>query len=498
MTSRLLLTLCIGTALIAGEPVVAGSTPPWIDSFTTQVRGKDRHFVELGGKTFILITVEEIASGIGDGQDVALAGKLRRQSNGLFGLYRADGLTIEAVGQALAGRLDGDNLYLVGSLNAGPGGRTYAVRTTAPALSDTQLLQARLIGIAEDDWDRRLGVVNWCRDQARMAGNADFWSATADGLLGTIVLDLGAKAAERKDMALINRALDLSLNQLRDQGLAARVVSPVWIREHGGAAAEIIARRMRGLGYALYKNQWLPRPQALETEYEDRFKAMEWKDAEGFYRLGRWADENAEGLPRARERSWRCYQAGNAADPTHVGIARELGVAPRAATGTIALAGPGAGSGAGLAADLVDAESGMRIKAPPGWRRGPQSGDGTAWLDPKSETAQIIVRVLRAPVDDAAQWSVLSGEMMARPGFVELSNTIDDNPGRRQHALRYHWTEGEQQHLAMLILVATTNGPAAVIRVQGLPTEQPQLEQAVSQVIAGISRQSVEAPPEAP
>ncbi len=495
MPSRLLIALSLGAALIAAEPargLVAGSPPPWTPSFTTQLRGKDRLFVELAGKTYILVVADEIATGLGDGQDIALTGKLRKLPGGKFGIYRIDGLTLDAIGEALAGRLDGDNIYVVGNLTGGPKARIFSVRAAAPAPSDSQMLQSRLSGIPDDDWDRRLGVVSWCRDQARIAGNADFWSATADSLMGKVVEDLASRAAEHKDMALVTRALDLALNQLRDQGLAARVASPVWIREHGGQAAEAVARRMRGLGYALYKDTWSPRPQALESEYEDRFKAMNWKDAEGFYRLGRWADENAESLPRARERSWRCYQSGNAADPSHVGIARELGIAPRAATGTIVA---GVGTAVAPAADLIDSSTGLRVPAPQGWRRGPPSGDGSTWLDPNSETALITVRVLRPPVEGDAQWAVLSSEARGRQGFIETAASQQESNGRRQSNLRYTWTEGEQQRFSALILVVLPDGPAAVLEARGLPIEQTSLDHALDATVAGIGLQGAEARP---
>ncbi len=490
MLTRLLAIACASTVMLAGEaakavPPTAGAAP-WTTSFTTQVRGKDRQFVAFQQSTFILVAAEELAGGIGDGQEVALTGKLRKLAGGRFGLYRVDNLLIETVGEALAGKLDGDNLHLLGTIAAGPHGRIMAVRHAAIAPSDAQLLQERLAGIGDTDWDRRLGVVSWCRDQARVVGNADFWSATADSLLTAVVEDLGRKAAERKDVALVVRALDLALNQLRDQGLAARICSPLWIREHGGSQAEVIARRLRGLGFSLYKETWLPRAQALEREYEDRFAALAWKDAEGFYRLGRWADENAELLPRSRERSWRCYQAGYSADPSHEGIARELGVQARSG-GTVAATGPSA-----PAADFIDLESGLRVAAPSGWKRGPAIAGATTWNDPSSETASLSVRVIRPPVDAAAQWNVLTEEARARPGFVELASSEDEQGGRMVRALRSSWSEGEQQRFSAILLITLggDDAPAAILDGRGLPAEQTSLDAALSACTAGTTRQT--------
>lgn len=492
MLTRLLVLACTGSLLFAGEtPAGTAGSAPWSPSFTTQVRGKDRSFVAFKGRTFILVAADELGSGLGDGQDVALTGKLRKLPGGRLGLYRVDNLVIEATGEALAGKLDGDNLYLLGNISAQGQARTMTVQHTAIAPSDALLLQERLTGIADDDWERRLGVVNWCRDQARSAGNADFWSATADSLLTAVVEDLVKKSAERKDLALSVRALDLALNLLRDQGLAARVCSPAWIREHGGPQAEVLARRMRGLGYSLYKEQWLPRTQALEREYEDRFTTLAWKDADGFYKLGRWADENAELLPRSRERSWRCYQAGFSADPSHEGIARELGVQPQNNTATSTTAPQGA-----PAADFIDLETGLRVAAPGGWRRGQPVGGATTWNDPASETAYLSVRVVRPPVDQAAQWLVLIEEARARPGYVELGLSEEEQGGRLVRALRSTWVEGEQQRFSAVIFVTLgEQAPAAILEARGLPAEQGSLDAALAGCIDGTSHQPVETAP---
>lgn len=491
MLTRLLVLACTGSFLLAGEaPAAAAGSAPWTPSFTTQVRGKERQFVVFKDSTFILVAADELASGLGDGQDVALTGKLRKLAGGKLGLYRVDKLVLEGAGEALAGKLDGDNLFLLGSVVLNGQARTMTVRHAAIAPSDAQLLQERLTGIAEDDWDRRLGVVSWCRDQARSAGNADFWSATADSLLTAVVEDQVKKSAERKDLALSVRALDLALNQLRDQGLAARVCSPTWIREHGGPQAEMLARRMRGLGYSLYKEQWLPRTQALEREYEDRFGALAWKDADGFYKLGRWADENAELLPRSRERSWRCYQAGFSADPSHEGIARELGLQPQGRAATSPLA-----AGGTPATDFIDLETGLRVAAPAGWRRGQPIGGATTWNDPASETASVSVRVVRPPIDQEAQWNVLLEEARGRPGFVELGITEETRGDRRVRALRSTWVEGEQQRFAAVILVTfDEQAPGATLEARGLPGEQTALDAILSTCIDGTTHQ----PPAAP
>lgn len=497
MPSRLLLAVCAGTALFAADPaaVVGAGQAPWSNAFTMTLRGAERQFVDHAGKTYLLLRIDDVIAGIGDGQDVAFTGKLRRLPGDKFALYRLDGVAVVPVGEALAGRLDGDNLHVMGSLAGNQGSRIFSVEAVAPAASDAQLLHDRMAGIGEADWDRRIAVANWCQEQAVNAGNADFWNATADSLLAAIVSDLGAKAAERKDLALVGRAVDLALNRLRDPGMAARTCSPVWIREHGGAQAEALARRMRSLGYALYKDEWLPRAQALEREYEDRFAALTWKDAEGYYRLGRWVDDNAEALTRSRERSWRCYQAGFAADPSHPGIARELGVQPQSRTAPDASGSIGQTAVGSGVLEFIDAETGLHVTAPSGWRRGQPDGTTVVWTDPNSDTGLIRVRAIPPPFEHEAQSTVLLDEARQRPGFLEIGSSTEEVPGGRITKFSYSWTEGEQQRFCLIALAsAGADAPAAAIEARGLPGDQESLQQAVESCIGTISRQ----PPAAP
>jgi hypothetical protein len=496
LLSRLFLLACASVAAAsAADPTQDPSSPPWKSSFSTNVRGGDRTFVEHLGQTYVLIQASEITNGFGDGQEVALTAKLRRLPGDRFGFYHADGTVVTGTRDALAGKLDGDNLYLTGSLrltDAATGQRIFTIRSALPAPSDAQLLAARQMGIAEDDWDRRLGVVSWCRDQARLSGS-DAWSTTADAQLARIIDDMGTRSVEHRDVALVSRAIDLALGQLKDTVVASRIASPAWIRQHGGPQAEAISRRMRGLGFSVYQEKWLPRPQALEQEYEDRFTAMSWKDAEGFYKLGRWADDNAESLPRGRERSWRCYQAGNRADPAHIGLARELGLKPVNGTGTSSTssdANPAQGTA------FVDLETGLRVSAPAGWRHGPSQTNGIAWIDPESETATILVHMVRPPVDDNASWNLATEEARARPGFIEVAASETEVAPLRLRFLRSIWTEGEQQRYAALALAyISPDKPAAILEVRGLPSERPRLDAALDAAAASTTVQQATTTP---
>lgn len=487
MPSRLLLAACLGAAVWSAE--TAAAAPPWKPSFSVEVHGVERAFVEAGGRQYMLLERPDELPRLTEGQAAAVTAKLRRLPGGRLGLYRADGVRLGGPAELLASALDGDNLHLVGRIAAG---RLLVLDGAVPAPSDAQVLQDRLAGLAEDDWDRRLGVVAWCRDQGGLAGNPDWWNGAADRLMGDIIGAMTDRGALRKDLTLVLRALDLALNQMQDPGLAARLASPPWIREHGGPHAEAIARRMRGLGYALYKDAWLPRPLALEREFEDRFAAIPWQDAAGFYRLGRWTDEQGEALPRGRERAWRCYQAGHRADPAHPGIARELGLAVAATAPTATQTG----SAALPAADVIDLESGVRVPAPAGWRRGQAIGGRSTWYDPESETSYITVRLLPAPVDGDAQWNVLTAEAAAGPGHVTIGQADEQAGGRRIRSLNYSLDDGEQPRFVALALVTLADdAPAAVIEGRGLPAEQARLSAALAACAAGAARQTPQGAP---
>ena len=148
-------------------------------------------------------------------------------------------------------------------------------------------------------------------------------------------------------------------------------------------------------------------------------------------------------------------------------------------------------SGSAPAADFLDLETGLRVAAPAGWRRGQATGGATTWNDASSETAYLTVRALHPPVDEAAHWNVLVEEARARPGYVELGLSNEAQGNQQVHALRSIWSEGEQQRFAAVILVTLGEmAPAAVIEAHGLPAEQSALDVALAGCTAGTTRQT--------
>lgn len=466
---------------LALAALVGGEEAPWAYSFTTEVRGQERTFVTYAGRTWMLVEPADLVSGAADQLDVALTGTLRRAA-GSLGVHRAPGVRLE--GAPVAAAYDGDNLHLAGRLMVQDGVRRLLVEHALPAPTNAELLRRRWQGVAPEDWEGRLAIARWCREQAARQGDPDAWARLADETLRGLIDDLARQAGQRKDLALLVRAVDLALGELDDRGLAARLASPGWVREVGGPQADAIARRLRALGFAWYRDAWLPRPQALEREFEDRFERLSWRDADGFYRLGRWADEHAEELPRARERAWRCYQAGLAADPAHAGIRRELGLAspPRAGA---------AASDAGT--EWRDASTGVRVPAPAGWRA---DGPGR-WTHPESDTALIEVRVVPpaatgdAAVAAAAQWTVLEQEARQRSDFSELPAPLAAPPaGWRLWQLAGAWQDAHEARYRAVVQLAWEGGqgPLVVIVADAALGEQGLLEAALAELAAGVAR----------
>ncbi|MCS6970433.1 MAG: hypothetical protein NZ552_05430 [Planctomycetes bacterium] len=467
-------------AFAGGVMPLAAADPPWVPSFTTEVRGAQRHFVAYAGRTWMLVEPADLAAGIADQLEVAVSGKLRRLAGGAFGMHRATGVVLH--GQALAQAQEGDNVHALGRVTVSEGRRVFAVWHLHPAPSDAELLRARAEGVPADDWEGRLAVVQWCRAQAARVGDPDVWTRMAEELLRALVDDMARVAAQRKDTGLLVRACDLALQELDDRVLTARLASPSWVREVGGPEADALARRLRALGFALYREAWLPRPQALEREFEERFAALSWRDADGFYRLGRWADEQAEELPRARERAWRCYQAGLQADPTHAGIRRELGltVVPRQ--------GPQSGEAASGPAQWTDAATGVRVRSPAGWRT---AGEGR-WLHPDSETAAVSVRIVPPPARAEAYWELVLREAAQRSGFAELGQLrAEAIEGQRQRwQLQAEWHDGRERRLLLLALIAwdDSDAPLVLIEGEGMLADQALLEAAAHDLAVGCAR----------
>lgn len=448
--------------------------------------GSERTLVMYRGGSWLLMRHQEMmdpALLIGS-KEVVVEGKFERE------LQNGDRLRVrlpmhptwqvEGSSELWSTHLDGDNLWLFGRLTfTGTGQPVLAVQAVESATSDAQLIANRLVGVLADDWDGRLKAAAWVRDQHLVQPNKEFWFNRADQLISQVIDDAAAKAAERKSLPIINDAITWTVDLLKDPVRAGRLASAPWIAAASGPALDDLKRRLRRLDLEIYHNQWLPRSVALSLEFDDRFAALGWRDAEGYYKLGRWTDINGESLPRAKDRAWRCYQAGYRADPSHPGILNELGL--RATASGTAVADK-------ATADWVHESTGIFVPAPQGWRKGERIKGEITWVDPKSETAYIAASAVAVPASGEFDgvWENAVGPIRDLTEFADLG--VEDLPFAQGKArrLRYRYKEGRSIRLAEILLASNPTAGQAV-RLDAAYVEEEQ-ERIRAMVVATFDR----------
>lgn len=451
---RLILPVLLAASCLGHAAETAPAPAPWSDTFTMPLRDQERTFVTWENATWLVIEKPELKDpAFLDGKEATLIAKLMRTEGGRAWFYDMAGIEVTAHPELWRARIDGDNLYLFGRFLRDGDNLRLIVAGVANAPSDQQVIAARLDTVKAEDWDGRLAVGTWVRDQANQHGNREFWLASADAIASRVVDDILVAAEAKKDVALLLRAMTLCMESLNDPGRAARVGSTDWARKSQGA--EEIALRMRKLNYEFIAGRWLPRAEAAAAEFEARFNALSWSDADGFYKLGLWCDANADLLPRAREMSFRCFQAGFRGDPNHNAIRRELG-----------LEAVSDKTGVGIPqGDHRDPLSGVAVKGPEGWKRAaPIDGDAT-WIDPASETAYITAKLIRGEQvagDFTALWNAQLATVQARTGFSDMAQAELTVTGGKARHLRYAYQEGRFTRLGDLILIQNPAGKAAV------------------------------------
>ena len=475
--------LALGALAGATSEPATSSGPAWSESFTMQLREKPRTFVVHAGVAYLTMHGDDLAdSAFLAGKDVMLAGKFERGDGVRAWFYGYDRLTATGLSESWATRLEGDNVYVFGRIVSTSSGLELRVAAVELGESDAQIIARRVEQVPASDHPGRLQVAAWVRKTGEKQGNSDFWTAAADTIVTQTVEAAARDAAAAKDAKLLTQAVEWSLDLLRDPVVAARVASQPWLFDAGGPDAEPIAKRLRALRYDYYKGMWRSRQEALGLQFDDRFAAIAWRDAEGYYKLGRWVEANAEELPRARELSHRCYQSGFRADPAHNGIRREMGLGPVSAGGDGRRALEGA----------FQDPSGVAIDGPEGWARAqPIDGDAT-WNDPRSETAYISVRVLTenelAPTF-AAAWTATLGPRATRTGFTSIEEAaIEVANGGEGKRLRYSYREGRYTRFAEVILAwQPAAKAAAILSASYTEAEQKETSEALSATFAKLT-----------
>ncbi len=466
---RLLVTsLLFGGLIVAADPIqhAPAHDKPWKETFAMTLKGKERTYVIYQDNSYLLVNPEDLADPTFlHNKDVVVASKLGRIANGMVTFYNMPKVQASGPTELWRTRIDGDNLYVFGRFTIGDGIQHFAIVAAESAPSDQQIIDKKMSTIPADQLDARLAAAAWARDMGVVQGNREFWLVAADNIISQVVDDAVAKAEVAKDVSLILKAMGWCQDLLRDIPRAARIGSAPWIRQVGGPGAEDVAKYMRRWDLEFYSGQWRPRGEALGQEYQDRFTAIGWRDAEGYYKLGRWADANAEVLPRARELSYRAYQAGFRANPNHNGVRRELGM-------DAAKEGGDTGTPQG---EFKDTLSGISVPLPPGWNRADPIGGDATWIDPASDTAYITAKVLRnLPnlTDFGTIWSSQMNSLQGKNSFTSLAEEKLTYAKGQARLLRYSYREGRYLRLAALIVAINPAGNSALrLDANGADTE---------------------------
>jgi hypothetical protein len=454
---------------------------PWKETFSMTLKGKDRTYVVYQDNSYLLAQPEDLSDpAFLHDKDVVVAAKLGRVANGMVTFYNLPKVVSSGPMELWRTRIDGDNLYVFGRFTVVGGVQRFAITAAETAPSDQQIIDKKIAAIPADDYDARLAAANWAREMGVVQGNREFWLVAADNIISQVVDDAVAKAEAAKDVALILKAMGWCQDLLRDIPRAARIGSVPWIRQVGGAGAEDVAKYMRRWDLEFYAGQWRPRGEALAQEFQDRFAAIGWRDAEGYYKLGRWADANAEVLPRSRELSYRAYQAGFRANNNHNGIRRELGMEP-------AKEGGEAGS---LQGEFKDTLSGISIPTPPGWNRADPIGGDATWIDPTSDTAYITAKILRnlADLNDfSGIWTSQVGSVQAKSDFTSIAEEKLTFAKGQARILRYSYREGRYLRMAALIVAVNPAGNSALrLDANGADTEAEAVTKQLNELFAQV------------
>ena len=464
--STLLSALLFGSIMSAADSLPNLAEKPWKETFPMTLKGKERTYVVYRENSYLLTNPDDLTdpSFLHD-KDVVVAAKLGRITQGSVTFYNMPKVVCTGPTELWRTRIDGDNLFVFGHFTIVNGVHALSLIAAESAPSDQQIIDQKMALIPTDNFEARLAAATWARENGNIQGNREFWLVAADNIISQVIDDVAAKAAISKDITLILKAMGWCQDLLGDIPRAARVGSAPWIRNVGGAGAEEVSKCMHRWDLEFYVDQWRPRSDVLGQTYQSRFTAMGWRDAEGYYKLGRWAEANAEVLPRARELSYRAYQAGFRADPDHNGIRRELGMEPTNGTGSEKAQG-----------EFKDSLTGISIPIPPSWNRSdPINYSDATWIDPTSDTAYITAKILRSVPnvnDFSSIWSSQLTSLQAKNDFISVPEeklTFADGQARM---LRYSYREGRYLRVAAMILVVNP-ASTAVLRLDanGADTE---------------------------
>ncbi len=456
--------LTFTSQLAAAAPATAESVLPVTERFSMLIAGADRELGKYQGGTYLLLQPGDAVNQalLAGEKDVAFTGKIVRlnESDGriVAVIHPFTQLLVRSDADLWADRKEGDNIHVFGRMTAHAGEQAVMIPTVVlAATSDQDLVSARFAGIDSHDYVARLSIAQKLRIEAPTLANEEFWLSAADRAIDAVITDAAVQAERDKNLDLLEQAVIWCSEQLQDPGRAAQVATARWARAQGGAKYDAIARRLRHLGFEFYRDQWRMRGEALTLEFEDRFGSIPWRDADAYYRLGRWTEARAELLPQAVELAHRCYEAGLKANPDHLGCRSALG---------LAVAGGGLASAEG-GGDFTSG-NGTLIAGPQGWKRSRVTVEGDAsWSDPASESAFVAVSISQtAPEPDLQdQWQALLSSLSQRPDYTPVADE-ELAISRPARLVAYQYRDGDavRHRETVMILDAAT---ATAIQVTG-------------------------------
>lgn len=478
---RSLLISCTAASLTWAAENVQPALPqglPWTESFSMVISGQERVFATYQGGNYLVLTPADAGNLtllLGQ-KDVVLTAKFVREAvNGSrqqIHLTSFPEVTAEGDAGLFAARLEGDNLFFFGSLvTLATGKGHFNIIAVDAAPSDAQIIASLVAGIPVTDYAARFKAASRIREHAASQPNKEFWLSASDNVISQTIDDATVIATEKKDPLLLDQAITWCIEILHDTTKAGRVASSPWIK--GTAHGEQISKRLRHLGMEMYKDQWQPRAEALAKEFEDRFVEISWKDADAYYRLGRWADLHGEDLPRTKDRSYRCYEAGFRANPNHQGIRNELGL-PNMVRGD--------GTQTQTNADFQHAETGTLIPAPHTWKRGDRVEGDITWVDPQSETAYLSASIIETPANPSldALWQNIEWSLRSRAEFAVVEQDDPTFPQGLARRFRFTFHEGRYVRQHELILALNPTARVAVRLDAGFADEE---QAAIHQVL---------------
>ena len=491
--SALLSIVLFGSLITAADPVTnpLAKDKPWKETFAMTLKGKERTYVVYRENSYLLVNPDDLTDpAFLHNKDVVIAAKLGRIAQGTVTFYNMPKVIATGPTELWRTRIDGDNLYVFGHFTIIDGVQYFSLVAAESAPSDQQIIDQKMATIPTDNLEARLAAAVWARDTGVVQGNREFWLVAADNIISQVVDDAVVKAEASKDVGLILKTMVWCQDLLRDIPRAARIGSAPWIREIGGDGATDVAKYMRRWDLDFYAGQWRPRGEALSQEFQDRFSAIGWRDAEGYYKLGRWAEANAEVLPRARELSYRAYQAGLRADSNHNGIRRELGM--EAANGA---------SSAKTQGEFKDSLTGISIPIPPGWNRAEPINGDASWIDPTSDTAYITAKILRDLPNLADFGAVWASQLASVQGKSEFTSVPEEKltfPNGQARLMRYSYREGRYLRVAAMILAINPASTAALrLDANGADTEGDTVFKQLTSQFSQISIPAANAVPNA-